>query len=199
MTYKVFPLPNFGELSGAQLIEAYNELNEGTDAKVRRAPFPSKEEGLARCQGAWRAWAKENPETPEAKAARIEAAKEAKAKEREERRAAAEATKAEQKSKKASEPRAEKKAGSERGLDGTIKILTKDDENPYRAGTISEKMFEVMREHPLVSDYIDHAVEHSRVAEENRRRDARLWLSNAVRSGYVSIEVGGGDERGTPG
>lgn len=187
MSFRSFPLPNFAEETAATLVDAYNELNEGTEGfKPRKAAFPSKEEAVARCQAAWKAWAKANPETPEAKEARIAATKAAKEAEREERRAAKEASKVEvAKIKAERKPKADGKGLGRRSPDSVIKVLAAA--NPRREGTVSYKMFEVMQKYPKVADYLDHAAKYSKVAEDNRRKDASQWLSNAVRDGHVEI------------
>lgn len=179
MTTKQFPIPDFASMTNAQIIEAYNDLNSDIpDFKPRKAAFPGKDEGVARCQASWKTWAKANPETPEDKAARIEAAKVARAAEKE-ARAAAKPAKAEKKAK----VQTNGAGGTKGGLEDTIKVLAP--QNPYREGTVSRKMFEVMQKYSVVGDYLDHAAKHSKVAEENRRKDAGVWLGNAVRAGHV--------------
>jgi hypothetical protein len=65
----------------------------------------------------------------------------------------------------------------------TIKILTEGKANPRREGTISYDRFEAMKKFPKVGDYLDQYSENAWL-----RNDARRWLSNAVRDGYVEVK-----------
>ena len=55
MTY---PKPDFDKMNGQELLDAFNRYS----ATPRRSKFPTRQEGVERCEAEWRAWAKANPQ-----------------------------------------------------------------------------------------------------------------------------------------